>query len=257
VDEEFQTAGEAGNYNKRLLDKSSLSPIQKIATRIRTEHARMTIPWCYDGVSLLPTKLMFEYTELMRDLKDRHAQAVDNLVTQYPLYKANQAARLGALFQADEYPAQTDIRHRFGISHSFFPVPQSEHFIVELEADDTRRLKEEFAREYAAASSRALESVYTRVEELVQHVHERLSDPDNIFRDSLLQNVEQLVGVMPGLNVFNDPVLTKVCNELQSRILIADAQTLRDVPAVREQVAHAAFDIAALLRGDHLKARAA
>lgn len=257
VDEEFKTGGDAGNYNKRLLDKSTLSPIQKLATRIRSEHARMTMPWCYDGVSLLPTKLMFEYTELMRDLKDRHAQAVDNLVTQYPIYKANQAVRLGALFRPEDYPSQDELRSRFGVSHSFFPVPQSEHFIVDLEADEQRKLKESFSKEYADTSARALESVYSRVQEMVEHVHERLSDPDNVFRDSLLRNIEQIVGVLPSLNVFNDPTLNTVCEELQSRILIVDAQTLRDVPTTREQVANAAFDIAALLRGDHLKAKAA
>lgn len=257
VDEEFKTAGDAGNYNKRLLDKSALSPIIKLNGKIRMEHARMTMPWCYDGVSLLPTKLMFEYTGLMRDLKDRHATAVENLVSQYPIYKANQAARLGELYNPEDYPSQDELRHRFGVSIGFFPVPQSDHFIVDLEADAMKALKDELSKDLAQTSARAIESVYTRVQEMVDHLHERLADPENIFHNSMMSNIEQLVAVLPGLNVFNDPTLSKVCEELQTRVLITDAQTLRDVPTVREQVANAAFDIAALLRGDHLKQKAA
>jgi hypothetical protein len=257
VDHDFQTAGEAGNYNKRLLDKTALSPIQKISSKIRKEHNRMTMPWCYDGVSLLPSKLVFDYGELMRELKDLHATAVNNLVVQYPIYKANQARRLGALYDPDDYPDQSTVAASFGIEHSYFPVPQSEHFIVDLESAEMSKMKDALTHELQQTQANALASLYERVEDIVTHLHERLSDPENIFRDSLLSNVEQLVGVLPNLNVFNDPTLTKVCQEMQSRILIADAQMLRDVPEVRQTVANNAFDIVALLKGEHLKAQAA
>ena len=249
VDEEYKTAGNAGNYNKRLLDKSTLAPIQKLVGKIRQEHARLTMPWCYDGVSLLPAKLYFEYTELMRDLKDRFDDQVSNLIQQYPIYKAQQATKLGTLFSPDDYPANDDLKHRFEVSHLFFPVPQSEHFIVDLAADDAAKMRDDLTRELQNTQTMALQSLYTRVRDIVEHVHERLSDPENIFRDSMIANVQQLVDVLPGLNVFNDETLNKVCRELKDKVLICDAQDLRHDRELREQMAMDAFDIVSLLKG--------
>lgn len=251
VDEEFQTAGGAGNYNKRLLDKAILMPIQKIAGKIRSEHARMTMPWCYDGVSLLPSKLYFEYTSMMRSLTDTFNTNVENLIQQYPIHKANQAKVLGALFDPEDYPAREDLRHRFGISYRFFPVPQSDHFIVDLEAAEEQRIKSALEQELVTTQSQALESLYERVVDIVAHVHERLSDPKNVFRDSLIENVIQLVEVLPSLNVFEDERLSQVCRDLREKVLIADAQDLRIDPHVRKAVAESAFDIVTLLKGPH------
>lgn len=189
VDEEFNTAGEAGNYNKRLLDKSVLKPIQKLSNKIRLEHARLTMPWCYDGVSLLPSKLYFEYTELMRSLTDLFTQSVDNLVQQYPIHKANQAKALGALFNPEDYPARDDLAHRFAVSYRFFPVPQSDHFIVDLETAEATKMKSALQQELVDTQAAALQSLYARVQDVVEHVYDRLSDPSNIFRDTLIENV--------------------------------------------------------------------
>lgn len=257
VDEEFNTAGGAGNYNKRLLDKSVLKPTQKIANKIRQEHARLTMPWCYDGVSLLPSKLYFEYTELMRNLTDLFYANRDNLVQQYPIHKANQAKLLGALFNPGDYPDRDELANSFSVSYKFFPVPQSDHFIVDLEAAEANKIKTALQQELVDTQAAALKSLYERVQTLVEHVHDRLSDPQNIFRDSLIKNVDQLVNVLPGLNMFNDPVLNRVCHELKNRVLIADAEDLRTDAATRKAVADSAYDIVALLKGEYAQVKEA
>lgn len=250
VDQEYRTAGDAGNYNKRLLDKPVLHPIQAIANKIRAQHARLTMPWCYDGVSLLPSKLYFEYTEVMRNLTDLFTEQVSNLIQQYPVHKANQAIKLGAMFNPEDYPDRDDLGRRFSISHSFFPVPQSDHFIVDLEAAESAKMKEALRQELVSTQTQALKHLYDRAIEIVGHVHDRLYDPKAIFRDSLVENVIQLVNILPSLNVFNDPTLERVCRELKDHVLICDAQDLRTDLKTRQAVANSAYDILSLLKGE-------
>lgn len=250
VDVEFKTAGGAGNYNKRLLDKSVLQPILKITNKIRQEHTRLTMPWCYDGVSLLPSKMYFQYTELMRELTDLFDQNVSNLITQYPIYKANQRSVLGSMWDPDDYPSQDSLRHRFSVSYRFFPVPQSEHFIVDLEAAEAAKMKTALQQELVDTQTAALQSLYDRAIKLVEHVHERLSDPQNIFRNTLVENVADFVKTLPLLNVFDDPKLEQVCHELKSKVLIADADDLRTDQLARQRVADGAYDVLALLKGE-------
>lgn len=257
VDVDFKTAGGAGNYNKRLLDRSTLQPIHNLSNKIRTKHRDLTHPWLYDGVSLLPGKLYLTYTEALRSLRDQFDAAVENLVTQYPIYVSNQSTVLGDLFDPKDYPAQYEIRSRFSVDFDFFPVPQEDHFVFEHEQLEADKIKRDLTKSLQSAHDKALGTLYDRVGEVIERVHERLADPGNIFRDSLIENLQSLVLTLPGLNVFNDERLEHVCREIKEKLLITSADRLREDPEVRKQVAESAFDIAALLRGEEQLRKAA
>lgn len=250
VDEQYRTAGDAGNYNKRLLGKDVLKPVTTILSKARTEHDRMTMPWCYDGVSLLPSQLYFQYTETMRRFSDLLAENLENLVQQYPVHKANRAAALNGMYNPEDYPSRDELRSRYSLSYRFFPVPQSDHFIVDVAAAEADKMKAALQRDLADTQSAALKDLYDRVIKLATHAHERLSDPQNVFRDSLVENLTQMVNVLPKLNVFNDPLLNRACEELKRNVLIADAADFRTDQAARKAAANSAFDVVALLKGE-------
>lgn len=257
VDYDFKTAGGAGNYNKRILSKEILKPISSTVSKVRSEHARLTHPWCYDGVSLLPNKLYFPYTTVMRNLKEALDNSVDNLIQQLPIHIANQRPILGDLFNIADYPSANDLRNAFSISYSFFPVPQSDHFIIDFETAEAEKIKNDLRKELSTMQNSALDHLYSKVTKMVEHVHERLSDPANVFHKSMLKNLDQMVKVLPALNVFGDERLDQVCQELKSRILIVDAEDLRKDKNAREEVAHSAYDIMALLKGEEALKKAA
>ena len=248
VDHIFKTAGNVGNYNKRIIDKAILDPANQICHSLYSEHTRLTIPWCYDGVGLLPSKLFMEYTKLMRDGAHRLEQAVDNLAQQMPIYKANQAARLGDLYDPEDYPDSKELREKYEITYKFFPVPQEGHFIVNMEAEHHERLKQELRDTLAKTEKSALHTLYDRVLTMTEHVVERLSDPKHIFRESLVENLYQLAQNLPKLNVFDDHVLTEIAKDLNDKVLIATADELRTNLTVRAQVAAAAEEISQRLR---------
>jgi hypothetical protein len=247
VDTVFQTAGGAGNYNKRLLDKTVLAPIYRICNRLRYDHKFYTIPWCYDGVDLLPSKLYFTYTQAMRLHKDALDVEVGNLVQQYPIHTANQAQKLGAMYNSEDYPARDELRTRFGVAFQFFPVPQEGHFVVELEKRESDKLKADLTRVLNDAQSEAKKKLYVRIIEALDHLHDRLHDPANIFRDSMVENFVQLVSIVEGLNIFNDPLLDEVGAELKNLVYL-DAGVLRKNPQMRAHVAEVVFDVANKLR---------
>lgn len=242
VDNVYHTAGGAGNYNKRLLDKSVLSPIQGICNRLRADHKFFTIPWCYDGVDLLPSKLYFEYANVLRLHKDAFEAEVQNLIQQYPIHKSNQSVKLGAMYNPEDYPKRDELRARFGITTQFFPVPQEGHFVVDLEAKEADKIKKDLTQILATAQADALTKLYLRVLEMLERLHERLSDPAHVFRDSLVTNFVQLAQVLPGLNIFDDPKLSAAAAAIQNLVYI-DPEILRKDKAVRAKVAEATFDI--------------
>jgi hypothetical protein len=64
-----------------------------------------------------------------------------------------------------------------------------------------------------------------------------------VFRDSLVGNIEQLVDMLPGLNVLNDPDLDAIGKEVKARLLGYDLKDLRKKPAVRSAAAREAQEI--------------
>jgi len=256
VDEEFHTDGTAGNYNKRLLGKATMKPITSLISRIRSEHKRFTHPWCFDGMDMLPSKLYLDYTQFMRNMPELLKAAARTVASQLPIHIANERNRLGAMFDISEYPTQEEFVDAFGIDLAFFPVPDTGHFLVDLQQDDKERIENDLKKTLASTQADALRSLYDRVLYFVDRVHDRLSDPENIFRDSLVNNLEQLVEVLPGLNLFNDPLIEQIGDEIRTKLLI-DPQTLRTDMKVRREVANAAFDIMNLLKGGEAQKQAA
>lgn len=242
VDKAFNTSGGAGNYNKRLLDKAVLQPIQRCCNRLRYDHKFLTIPWCYDGVDLLPSKLYFEYTQTMRMHQDAFNLEVDNLIQQYPIHKANQASKLGTMYNAVDYPDRADLKQRFAITHQFFPVPDTGHFVVDLEAKEADKIRKDLTEILSTAQSEALGKVYLRVLEMLEHLHDRLADPANVFRDSLIDNFCQLAEVLPGLNIFDDPKLAAASASIKDLVYVS-ADVMRRDPKARRLVAEATYDI--------------
>lgn len=248
VDAEFHTDGTAGNYNKRLLGKHAMKPITSLISRIRAEHERMTHPWCFEGMAMLPSKLYLDYTQTMRHMPELLTTSARKVAEQLPIHIANERSRLGSMFDIRDYPTQEEFVNAFGVDIAFFPVPDTGHFLVDIQAEDKERIERDLKKTLAATQADALRSLYDRILYFVDRAHERLSDPEAIFRDSLVSNLEQLVEVLPGLNLFNDPLVDQIEEQIRTKLLIAPA-TLRTNMKVRREVANAAYDIVNLLKG--------
>ena len=91
----------------------------------------------------------------------------------------------------------------------------------------------------------------------MERVGERLREDENgkplTFRDSMIENVRDLVDVVPRLNVFEDAELAGLCREVEDRIARVDPDVLRPSrrydPRAREQVKQDADELAARFAG--------
>ena len=70
---------------------------------------------------------------------------------------------------------------------------------------------------------------------------ERLSDEKAIFRDSLFENLKELIDLLPKLNVTNDINIAKICNEMKSLVVSPDA--VRNNVTLRNEKAQQVNDL--------------
>ena len=236
-------ATDAGRYNKLLVDKTSLEAIAKVASAARAYHYKMTLAWGDNGDRLLPGALFMEYRTEILKFKNSFAIEVDAFIDRYPTLVQDAYKRLGSLYVATDYPHVSEMRSRFAIETSFAPVASGNDFRVSLNEEYIDQIKREINERNAALQRASVQDCWSRVRTVVSNIHERLSKTDNKFRDTLIENVRDLLDVLPALNVTGDPELTKIEHDV--RELLVPPQRLRDDSTLRNETAKKAEEILA------------
>jgi hypothetical protein len=85
-----------------------------------------------------------------------------------------------------------------------------------------------------------MRDVWKRLHDVMQKAHEKLADPNAIFRDSLIENVKELCSILPRLNVMDDPALEEARLAAIAAIGAYNPDTLRHDPVLRSDKAREA-----------------
>ena len=69
------------------------------------------------------------------------------------------------------------------------------------------------------------------------------------FRDSLVENVREIVRLAPALNLMDDPRIAELCADIERTLAVHDPDQLRSSAALRESVAEEADAILRRMQG--------
>lgn len=235
---------DAGRFNKTLIADELLKKITQIDNECRAEHYRLTLPWSNDGARILPAKLFFDYREKMTAFRQQRETAVREFVDAYPELVRDARIRLNGLFNEADYPSAGRVAGRFTFNASYGPLPTGDDFRVNLSDDELGRIRNDIDRQTRSAMADGMRDAWQRLYDVVRHAAERLSDPDAIFRDTLIGNIRDICGLLPALNVTDDPQLETARQAVESALAGADPDTLRTNKPARQQTATAARAIA-------------
>lgn len=231
--------------NKSLLPGAeSLDAIHKLSGTIRTEFYRRSLPWSH-GTQIIKSTGFLEFNEVMSNYRTERAHLVDAFCADYPLLKADAPQKLKGLYREEDYPPVSEIRHKFHMGVSYMPVPDAADWRVDVSDENLEVLRESITRNVERSVGEAMQDAWKRIYDTVSKIHERLADPDNIFRDSLVENAVDLCRILPDLNINDDPNLEALRRELEGSICNTTPDTLRNSVGQRERVADKMADIMA------------
>lgn len=222
-----------GRYNKVLIAKDAIKSITQVVSSARTFHYENTLPWDDGGGRLLPSKNFVKYSKKMRAFKEKYEGAVRDFLDNYDSYRDDSAVKLGRMFNPADYPGKQEIGQKFGFSTDIEPVPVSSDFRVSLQSEEADSIKSEMDKRLKERLADATRDLYVRLNDVIAKFAERLADKDAVFRDSLVENVVELVNLLPNLNVMNDPKLEAICTETKKKLLAMEPDTLRKDEVVR------------------------
>jgi len=227
-----------GRYNKSLLPMNDyLDHVHKKSTHIRTKFYNNTLPWGMDGMQILPSANYLTFMTDFRKEANDWKQLVDNFMQAYPQLKLD-AQRLlpNGLYKDDDYPTENELRRKFNIDLAVFPVPDGD-FRTTLAEDEIAGIRADIERRVTEASGAAMNEVWKRLFDKVQHIAEKLADPSAIFRDSMIENAREICALLPRLNFADDPNLEALRQEVEGKLASHHPDALRCDPDLRRDTA--------------------
>lgn len=239
--------------NKKLLPKEALEGIASLAGKTRDEFNTRTLPWIDKGAGRITA--IEGHMALCRWLGVQitlFEGEVAKFLDKYPDYIRAAPNRLGDAFDIADYPTPGEIAKKFSMEIITMPVPTAADFRANISEAQADQIRAQIEDRVAAATHGAVTDVFLRIEKVVGRMAERLTTykpskgkgdkSTGIFRESLVENIRDLVDIMPALNITGDPRLTDMISKLRP-LTEHDAKTLRESPAIRRDVAREAQQI--------------
>lgn len=238
IDTQKQTTTRAGNYSKRLFaDEPIFDAIQKYAGNSRTYHYHATMPWSDSGLRLLTTTMFFDYQKEITGMEMEFNNLVEQFVNQYDKLVLQAQMKLGALFNPDDYPHVDTVREKFRFSVKFAPVPEVGDWRVNVGNEAQEMLRESYAEYYQANLEQAYADVWERTHEALKRMSDKLSgDKKQIFRDTLVGNVQEMIDLLDKFNITGDPKMKQAKVKMESALSGITPDALREDDALRHDV---------------------
>ena len=235
----------AGRYNKNLLQQAAkLDAIKTLAGQIRTHVYKVTLPWSDEGYRILPASLYFQLAEEMKEFERQFYNAVDEFLAEYPSYIEQVRPALNGLFRPEDYPDPKKIREKFELRLEIKPVMTGNDFRVVLSEEQRTRIAREIDADVRACLQKGTQELWLRLRKLVDHMVARLQQPEGKFYASVVDNIVDLINVVPDLNLTADPTLNAFVEEIRTRLCSASAKELKANELLRASTAQEAADIA-------------
>jgi len=239
--EALHNASNAGKYSKTLIGEEHLKDIQSVVRAARVFLREQTLPWGDNNDRILLSEYYLEFLNQFGKFKSQFDKEVQVFLTKYPDLVKKAEHQLKGMYRTSDYPTAIQLRKKFSIEVSCMNISELEDFRVKIDPTEATRLKQRIEAEYAARIAEASQDIWDRISETVGHMVERLADPKNVFRDSLVDKVRHLIDLLPKLNFTDDKRIRQIAFNMRS--LVVDPAQLRDNPTLRSQKARQAQQI--------------
>ena len=175
----------------------------------------------------------------MTEMQDEFHILVNTFLHGYEWEITQASAKLGDLFDRDEYPSLDSIRTKFGFRLSYIPLPDSGDFRIDIGNEATEQVKSHYQDYYSAQLNNAMNDVWQRTHKALSAMSERLDYSDNddkkIFRDTLVTNVLDMVELLNVCNVNGDGQMTAARMKLEDAFRGVNADALREDEHLRSE----------------------
>ena len=227
------------NVSKNLLgDCAELQAVQKFAANVRNIHYSMTLPWSDNGSRLLTTAAYFKYHEVMTDLQQEFHRLVEDFLSVYDWKIMDAQAKLGDMFNRDEYPTRDSLQDKFGFRMSYVPLPDAGDFRIDIGNEAMSQIKTQYESHYTSAVNAAMQDLWHKLHDnlttLVRQLDVNEEGKGNRLYDSVFDRALDLIDMLGTCNVTGDSQMEAMRQRLEKALYGLNLDVIKNSPTLRE-----------------------
>lgn len=211
---------ESLSVTKRMWPKKEIDNLKNLISSARSLHRKMTLPWNDVGYRLLPNNKFFEFVTGMTKIRNEFIGARMGFKENFALYKNEGLRRMGEYADPSIYPADADsIDKMFQLDIMIRPCPESNDIRVDLPAEVLAELRKQSDDQIKHDVTDAVKEVWSRFSKVISHMVDKLDNGDpRYYRESLLDNVMNLVKTIPSYNLTDDQELEQTRKDVEQAL---------------------------------------
>lgn len=207
-------AGTVSATKHLLAGVKELKDVKDYATRVRVWWSQATVPWFDNGPRAFNAAAAVDLQTQIGDHRREFFRLVDEFMPKYPAARMNAQFEMGDLFDANEFPASEVVRAKFKFAFEIGTVPNRDDIRIVEGLVNAEALEKEITEREKMRVQESMRHATQRLFDVVESMHKTMATPigeaGSKFNDSKLENILELVEIMPGLNLINDPELNKL-----------------------------------------------
>ena len=226
---------DSGRFSKRLINKDHLKNILSICNEARKVFKDKTLAWSDRKARLLPSKLFSELSEKLADLKVNHSETVDLFLEGYNGFVEESRNTLGGMFKEEDYPTVDELKQKFAFTYGFDPLADPKDFRCAIDEELKKKIQEDIRTRTEEKYKKAMKLLCEKLYAVMAKFNEKLSEKGAKFKNSLVNNIADLVNILPEMNLTNDPKLAEIAEKIKQDICVFDPEELRHDEQAREK----------------------
>ena len=248
----------AGRFVKNLLANADAEFLEVVhyQNQIRALVYSRTLPFSANtdgakrGERLVSATKTFELMKEVNGIKHEHDKAVTRLQAVWDQRVAEARVNLGGMAtDLGDYPTAAELPDKFAVSFDLRPVPAMADFSrVAVPSELSEALGTRLAEQNAVQAGVALADLKERLLGELQRMAKQLTKAGDKQKtrlyDSLVTNMQDLVGLARTMNVHGNPGLAKLADDIEVQLLKNPVEVYRNHPEQAVQVAQAAETLA-------------
>ena len=232
------------NVSKNILGNCpELEEVVKYAANVRNNvHYRMTLPWLDSGPRLLTTAQYFKYHGDMTQCQQEFYTLVDKFLEAYPYLIAGAQAKVGGMFNAEEYPTLDSVRSKFAFRITYDELPDGGNtgdWRLDLPHETLQGVRADAATTYQNRLQGAMHSVWQRLHDnlatLVRQLDVNEKGKGNRVYDTVFDRALELVDMLGTCNVTGDSQMEAMRRQLETALHGLNLEQIKNSPSLREE----------------------
>jgi len=237
---------DAGGWRKNKFPPKAFATISKMGGLIRTWHYSQTLPWEF-GYRLLTAQNYDGYNSRIEQFQSQYlAVAESDFGSKFDFWIAEARKMHAKTFVDSDYPRSWEaMKSEFQIHIEHSPVPRAEEFALKgIAAKQVSEMRAEMESRVNKNVEEAMQNTWFELLAPVQDLAAKLANKDaKIYRDSLIDNLTDIVNRIPALNLTGDNRLTRAAATIKERLASVNIETLKESVDARTAAGKSAQEI--------------